>query len=183
MYNVIATMRKKKMMAELFRCPITVCAAVCAACMSVPPLLLHLFDEAAHLDVVDAVRPDDVDEGEHPGGHDDAHADPDAARGGFADLLRQEGLVGGDQQDETVVHDEQHDGQDDGDRPLAAYKPLEVGGLEHLVRRFCHSFSSSPEGDRGSVVGQFPSASLWARGQSHTPQEPGPLAQREAEWD
>jgi len=33
------------------------------------------------------------------------------------------------------------------------------------------------------VVGQFPAASLWARGQSHTPHEPGPLAQREAEGD
>src|ERR1700688_3757126 len=33
------------------------------------------------------------------------------------------------------------------------------------------------------VVGQSPAASLWARGQSHTPQEPGPLAQREAEGD
>src|ERR1700688_2163611 len=136
MPRVIATMPKKKRMAEAVVVPI-------AVCMAAPFSLLHFIDQAAPLDVVDAVRPGDVDEGEHPGGHDDTHADRDAERRVFADLLRQEGLVGGDEQDVTVVHDEQHDGQDDRDRPLAAYQPLEVGGLEHLVRRFRHS-SSSP---------------------------------------
>src|SRR5579863_3109064 len=136
MDSVIATMTKKKMMADEVGVPI-------ALCMSAPlRSLLEVVHQAAHLGVLDAVRPGDVDAGEDPGGHDDANADRDADRGVFADLLRQEGLVGGDQQDEAVVHDEQQEGQDDRDRPLAADQLLELGGFEHLVRRLWHSSSS-----------------------------------------
>src|ERR1700674_52668 len=139
MPRVTAAMRIKKMMAEVVGVPI----AVCAAFMSAPfRSLLELVQQAAHLDVVDAVGPYDIDGGEHPGGHDDAYAHRDAERGVLADLLRQEGLVGGDQQDVAVVHDEQQDDQYDGDRPFATNQLLEIGGLEHLMRRFWHSFSS-----------------------------------------
>src|SRR5258708_33999969 len=110
MPRVSTTMTRKKRMAESVGVPIVVC-------MSAPRLLVQIRKQPGHLDVLDAVRPGDVDGGEHPGGYDHADADRDAERRGLADLLPQERLVYDHQQEITHIPTELDLGQEDVHRP------------------------------------------------------------------